>query len=46
MMIFDALCDLVPFVQFEKCEKHSWTSVTIFTKSNTPPSVFFMFLKL
>ena len=24
----DALCDLVPFAQFEKCEKHQWGSAT------------------
>ena len=24
----DALLDLVPFVQFQKCEKHPWRSVT------------------
>ena len=46
------LRDLVPFVQFKKREKHSWRSVTFckdacnFTKSNTPPRVFFTFLKL
>ena len=43
MAICGALRDLVPFVQFKKCEKHSWRSV-IFTKSNTPPSVFLRFL--
>ena len=43
--IFDALRDLVPFVQFKKREKHPWRSVT-FTKSSTPPWVFFTFLKL
>ena len=26
--ISDALCDLVPFAQFKKCEKHPWRSVT------------------
>ena len=26
--IFDALCDLVPFAQFKKQEKHPWRSVT------------------
>ena len=25
----DVLCDLVPFVQFKKREKHPWTSVTL-----------------
>ena len=39
----DALCDLVPFAQFKKREKHLWRSVT---KINTPPWVFFTFLKL
>ena len=24
----DSLCDLVPFVQFKKCEKYPWRSVT------------------
>ena len=48
----DALRDLVPLVQFKKCEKHSWRSVNFtkvacnFTKINTPPWVFFTFLKL
>ena len=49
--VCDALCDLVPFVQFKKREKHSWRSLTFskvrdFTKSNTPAWVFFTFLKL
>ena len=26
--IYDALCDLVPFVKFKKCEKDQWESVT------------------
>ena len=48
---FGALCDLVPFVQFKKHEKHPWRSVNFsdaynFTKINTPPWVFFTFLKL
>ena len=38
--ICDFLRNLVPFVQFKKCEKHPWRSVT---KSNTPPLVFFTF---
>ena len=46
----DAFCNLVPFVQFKKCEKHPWRSVTFeacnFIKSNTPPWVFFTFSKL
>ena len=55
LIICDALCDLVPFVQFKKSEKHSWgelilvklqASVCIFTKINTPPWVFFTFFKL
>ena len=33
-IICDALGDLVPFVQFEKREKHSWRSVT-FSKPAT-----------
>ena len=48
----DALRDLVSCVQFKKHEKHPWRSVTFskvkacnFTKSNTPPWVFFMFFK-
>ena len=28
MNICDALRDSVPFVQFKKCEKHPWTSIT------------------
>ena len=28
LTIDDALCDLVPFAQFKKREKHPWTSVT------------------
>ena len=35
--IWNALRDLIPFVQFSACH---------FTKSNTPPWVFFMFLKI
>ena len=42
MRICDALRDLVPFIQFEKREKHSWWSVN-FTKINTPPWVFSRF---
>ena len=26
--IWDALCDLVPFLQFKKREEHQWRSVT------------------
>ena len=43
-IIYDALTDLVPFVQFKKCEKHLRKSVTLacnFTKSNIPPWMFF-----
>ena len=46
----DALCDLVPFVQFKKREKHRWKVLPYlacnFTKSNTLPWVFFTFFKL
>ena len=49
IFISDVLRDLVPFVQFEKHEKHSWRRV-FFSKvaglSNTPPWVFFTFFKL
>ena len=45
-----ALRDLVPLVQFKKREKHPGRSITFSkvagTKSNTPPWVFFTFLKL
>ena len=55
--IFAVLCNFVSFVQFKKREKHPWRSVTFskvakavvscnFTKSNTPPWVFFSFSKL
>ena len=46
------LRDLVPFVQFKKREQHAWRSASFstvvgsacdFTKSNTPPWVFFKF---
>ena len=52
---FSALRDLVAFVQFKKREKHPWRSVNLiklqaeacnFTNINTPPWVFFTFLKL
>ena len=49
----DALRDLVPFVQFKKREKHGGVLLLVklqafcnFTKSNTPPWVFFTFFKL
>ena len=32
--ICDALCDLVPFVQFKKCEKHLWKSVIFDTHNH------------
>ena len=32
-LICAALCDLVPFVQFKKREKHPWKSVNFSTKS-------------
>ena len=32
--ICDALRDLVPFVQFQKRENHSWRSSVTFSKSN------------
>ena len=51
-----ALRDLVPFVLFKKRKKHPWRSVNFsvklqaeaynFTNINTPPCVFFTFLKL
>ena len=53
--IFHVLGDLVTLVQFKKCEKYPWRSVTFskvallastFTKSKTPPWVFFIFFKL
>ena len=42
MIICGAVRDLVSIVQFKKRKKHQWRS----TKSNTPPWVFFTFLKL
>ena len=52
----DALHDLEPFLHFKKRNKHprggvlfllnSQTSAWSFTKSNTPPWMFFTFLKL
>ena len=47
----DSFRDSVPFTQFKKREKHLWRSklqslACNFTKSNTPPWVFFMFFKL
>ena len=50
--IWDALRDLMPFVQFKKHEKHPERSVTFrklqaeacnFTKSKIPPWMFFTF---
>ena len=53
LLIWDSLSDLILFVQFEKCDKHPWRSVTFskveacnFTKSNTPLWVFFTLFKL
>ena len=42
----DVLRDSVPFEQFQNREKHLWKSVTLLSKSNTPPWVFFTFFKL
>ena len=46
--IYDALRDLLPFLQFKKREKHPWRAVAFsnFTKINTPLWVFFTFFKL
>ena len=44
MLICGALLDLAPFVQFKKCEKHPWRSVTL-VKLKTPPWVFLTFFK-
>ena len=44
--LWNALRDLIPFAHFKKREKHTWKSVTFSIKSNTPPLVFFTFLKL
>ena len=41
----DVFRDLVSFVQFKKVWKHPWRRVT-FSKSTTPPWVFFPFFKL
>ena len=38
-IIWDALCDLVPFVEFKKREKKSW-------RRFTPPRLLFTFFKL
>ena len=49
MNICDALRDLVPIVQFRKCEKTPMEERYLagnFTKSNTPPWVFFTFFTL
>ena len=49
----DALPDLVPFAQFKKCENTNCgvfllvkSEACNFTKSNTPPWVFFAFFKI
>ena len=49
--MWDALRDLVPFVQFKKRENYLWRRATFskswnVTKSNTPPWEFFAFFKL
>ena len=53
--ICDALCDLVPFVQFKYMKNSPWSSLLLlklqakvcnFPKSNTPPCVFFTVFKL
>ena len=46
--ICEVLCDLVPFVQFEKCREHLWRSVTLqpATLLKVTLLVFFTFLKL
>ena len=44
--LWDALRDLVPFVQFEKRKKHPWKSVTFITDSSTSSWVLLTFLKL
>ena len=41
-LIWDALHDLEPFVQFKEHEKHPWRSVTL-SKINTPMDVFHVF---
>ena len=33
----DVFCDLVPFVQFKKREKHPWTSVTLSKVADKKP---------
>ena len=38
MTTCDALRDLVPFVQFKKCEKHPWRSVTFIWRSVRSPA--------
>ena len=38
--------DLVLFVQFKKRDKYPWCIVTFSNKSNTPPTMFFIFPKL
>ena len=37
---------MVPFIQYKKRDKHPWKSFNVSTKINTPPWVFFTFLKL
>ena len=44
----DVLCDLVPIAQYKKRENNHRGVIPLvkFTKSNTPPWVFFTFCKL
>ena len=44
--IYDALRDLVPFVQFKKRENTNGVVLVLVTESNTPPWAFFTFFKL
>ena len=50
ILIWDALCDLVLFVQYRKGEKYPWKGVNFSKvagcKISTPPWVLFMFFKL
>ena len=42
-IFWDTFCDLLPFAQFKKREKHSWKSVTFSTKRQSFMDVFTMF---
>ena len=44
--VSDALCNLLPFVQFKKREKHPWRKVCNFTIGSTPPWIFFHVFKI